>query len=41
VLRNGLVRAGLKTTESPNKDFFVGRNPVETAAKPARRAAAE
>ena len=41
VLRNGLVRAGLKPTESPNKDFFVGRNPVETVAKPARRAAAE
>ena len=40
LLRNGLVRSGLKPTDSPDKDFFVGRNPVESVAS-GRRAAAE
>jgi 4-hydroxy-tetrahydrodipicolinate synthase len=40
MMRNGLVRAGLKPTDSPDKDFYIGRNPVETVATP-KRAAAE
>ena len=40
VLRQGLIRAGLKPTDLPDKDYYVGRNPVETVA-PARKAAAE
>ena len=39
-LRTGLTRSGLKPTDSPDKDFFVGRNPVEAVA-PRSRAAAE
>ncbi len=39
-LRQGLERAGLNPTKDPNGAYFVGRNPVETAA-PAHRAAAE
>jgi 4-hydroxy-tetrahydrodipicolinate synthase len=27
-LRQGLIKSGLKPTELPNEDFFVGRNPV-------------
>lgn len=40
MLRTGLTRSGLKPTDSPDKDFFIGRNPVETASA-AQRAAAE
>jgi 4-hydroxy-tetrahydrodipicolinate synthase len=40
LLRNGLLRSGLKPTESPDKDFFVGRNPMETVAKTRRASAA-
>lgn len=32
MLRQGLARAGLKPTEDPDRDFFVGRNPVDSAA---------
>jgi 4-hydroxy-tetrahydrodipicolinate synthase len=39
-LRQGLVRSGLKPTDLPDKDYYVGRNPVETVSTP-RRAAAE
>ena len=39
-LRTGLTRSGLKPTDSPDKDFFIGRNPVETVSG-SRRAAAE
>jgi hypothetical protein len=28
LLRQGLVAAGLDVTSSPDKDFFVGRNPT-------------
>jgi 4-hydroxy-tetrahydrodipicolinate synthase len=27
-LRQGLIKSGLNPTESPNEDFFVGRNPI-------------
>jgi len=27
-LRQGLIKSGLKPTELPNEDFFVGRNPI-------------
>jgi 4-hydroxy-tetrahydrodipicolinate synthase len=38
-LRQGLVRSGLKPTESHNREFFVGRNPVETVkVKPSKAA---
>ena len=40
MLRQGLIRAGLKPTDLPDKDYYVGRNPVESVAVP-RRAAAE
>jgi 4-hydroxy-tetrahydrodipicolinate synthase len=39
MLRNGLIRAGLKPTDSPDKDFFLGRHPVETVATRGRAAA--
>jgi 4-hydroxy-tetrahydrodipicolinate synthase len=37
-LRQGLEKAGLKPTASPNRDYFVGRNPVDTM--PARKSRA-
>lgn len=37
-LRKGLIDSGLEPTKSHNREFFVGRNPVETAAKPAKAA---
>jgi len=40
MLRTGLTRSGLKPTDSPDKEFFIGRNPVETASS-VQRAAAE
>ncbi|HEY1503322.1 MAG TPA: dihydrodipicolinate synthase family protein [Stellaceae bacterium] len=39
MLRSGLTRSGLKPTESPDKNFFVGRNPVETVSSRSRAAA--
>jgi 4-hydroxy-tetrahydrodipicolinate synthase len=27
-LRQGLIKSGLKPTELPNEEFFVGRNPI-------------
>lgn len=39
MLRNGLLRSGLKPTEAPDKEFFIGRNPVETIALRSRAAA--
>jgi 4-hydroxy-tetrahydrodipicolinate synthase len=38
-LRKGLVDAGFPPVKESNRDFFVGRNPVETARAAARRAA--
>ncbi|MGH7033722.1 MAG: dihydrodipicolinate synthase family protein, partial [Stellaceae bacterium] len=39
MLRTGLTRSGLKPTDSPDKEFFVGRNPAETASSHSRAAA--
>jgi hypothetical protein len=39
MLRTGLTRSGLKPTDSPDKDFFIGRNPVETVTSRGRAAA--
>ena len=41
-LRQGLARSGIKPTELPDREFYVGRNPVESAAaqRPAVRRAA-
>jgi 4-hydroxy-tetrahydrodipicolinate synthase len=39
LLRTSLTRSGLKPTDSADKDFFVGRNPVETVVSRSRAAA--
>jgi 4-hydroxy-tetrahydrodipicolinate synthase len=39
LLRNGLVRAGLKPTDLPDKDFFIGRHPAEGRVQRGRAAA--
>jgi hypothetical protein len=39
MLRTGLTRSGLTPTDSPDKAFFVGRNPAETASSRSRAAA--
>ena len=38
-LRDGLVKSGIAVTESHDREFFIGRNPVPAAARPARVAA--
>jgi 4-hydroxy-tetrahydrodipicolinate synthase len=38
-LRDGLVKSGIPVTESHDREFFVGRNPVQTVAVPTRVAA--
>jgi len=38
-LRDGLARSGIPVTESHDREFFVGRNPTETAARRAQVAA--
>lgn len=41
-LRQGLVKSKLTPTESPDREFFIGRNPVESATvRRTSRAAAE
>jgi hypothetical protein len=40
-LRNGVIKSGLKCTESHDREFFIGRNPVKSAAGHASRIAAE
>lgn len=39
MLRNGLIKSGINVTESHDREFFIGRNPVATAQEPARIAA--
>jgi 4-hydroxy-tetrahydrodipicolinate synthase len=39
MLRDGLVKSGIPVTEAHDREFFVGRNPVQTAAAPTRVAA--
>jgi hypothetical protein len=38
-LRDGLVKSGIPVTESHDREFFVGRNPVQTVAVSTRVAA--
>ena len=38
-LRKGLVYAGFAPVKETNRDFYLGRNPVETARPATRRAA--
>ena len=40
-LRNGLVKSGIKVTDSHDREFFIGRNPVQHAAGHPSRIAAE
>jgi len=40
-LRNGLIKSGIKVTESHDREFFVGRNPVKSAARVTSQIAAE
>jgi hypothetical protein len=34
LLRKGLADSGLNPTEDPNRDFFVGRNPLDETSFP-------
>lgn len=38
-LRHALVKSGITPTDLPNRDFFVGRNPADSATASSRRVA--
>ena len=40
-LRNGLIKSGIAVTDSHDRDFFIGRNPVSGAGREHRSIAAE